>query len=126
SGLESFCTEIHSYKRENFLSTRSPGLPYIIRSRKNSALVKNLNKDNYPILLEGLHCSGILYRLNPERKVVLRMHNDEGLYYRRLAATERNLVKSSYYAIESMLIERYMSKLPAQLIIASVSTTDME
>src|SRR4051812_40193745 len=105
SGLESFCSEIHSYERKSFFNFGSASLPYIVRSRKNKSLQERLNQDNYPILLEGLHSSGIIKGLKPGRKVVMRMHNEEASYYRRIAATERNIFKSTYHTIESILIE---------------------
>jgi hypothetical protein len=126
SGLESFCSEIHSYERKSFFNFRSGGLPYIIRSRKNQSLQERLIQDNYPILLEGLHSTGMMNGLQAGRRVVIRMHNDEASYYRQLAATERNLFKSTYYAIESMLIERYMTRLAGDVKIAAISESDKE
>jgi len=126
SGIEQYCSGVYAYKREKFFNGKSLGLPYIIRSRINHELISRLNQDDYPILLEGLHCTGIMGRLQSKRNVVIRMHNEEGAYYRRLAATERNLIKSTYLGMESILIERYMTRLSKQVKIAAVSTSDAE
>ncbi|HFS67963.1 MAG TPA: mannosyltransferase, partial [Flavobacteriia bacterium] len=53
--LEKYCKSITYYKRSkspiNLLSSK----PFIVKSRSDAKLVKNLIKDDYPILFEGLH-----------------------------------------------------------------------
>jgi len=39
-------------------------VPYIISSRTNDELVANLQQDDHPILLEGIHCTGILRQMD--------------------------------------------------------------
>jgi hypothetical protein len=87
--LNQFCESIHVYQRENIKQGFSLKKPFIISSRINDDLINNLNKDNYPILLEGIHCTGILPGINKDdRKIVVRMHNEESLYYKELARVE--------------------------------------
>ncbi|HEX8313555.1 MAG TPA: mannosyltransferase, partial [Flavisolibacter sp.] len=84
-GLETICYAVHAYKRKSFF--RSPPLsrPFIVQSRINKDLIKRLNEDDAPILLEGLHCAGLIPHLKHQQRVVLRMHNNEAAYYHHLA-----------------------------------------
>ena len=111
--LNQFCETIHVYERKTGHKGFSSKLPYIISSRINEELVTNLNKDNLPILLEGLHCTGILPQLDlQKRKVVVRMHNEESVYYKELARSESAIWKKLFYLHESMLIKKYNKQLP--------------
>jgi hypothetical protein len=66
-------------------------LPFIVNSRKSEELIQNLQKDNYPILIEGIHCSYYLYTGKlTNRIVLLRLHNAEFEYYHHLALHEKN------------------------------------
>jgi hypothetical protein len=125
AGLGDCCQEIHSYTRKGFASQW--GLdPYIVSSRVNHRLIDRLNADDFPVLLEGVHCAGILPFLGSPRTVVVRMHNDEAMYYQQLASSERNPVKRAFYRLEAMRLRRYQQRMPKHLPLACVSLTDME
>lgn len=125
--LNQFCESIHVYERKTGRKGLSASLPYIVASRINENLVANLNKDNHPILLEGIHCTGILPELRlKERKVVVRMHNDESLYYRELARAEPSFWKKFYFRRESRLINRYTAGLPDDCTYACISPEDVK
>lgn len=125
--LNQFCESIHVYERKTGKRGLSAKLPYIVASRINEDLVKNLEKDNYPILLEGIHCTGILPQLDlQQRKVVVRMHNDESEYYRELARAEHSLWKKFYFKRESRLIDRYTKQLPGECTYACISEEDVK
>jgi hypothetical protein len=124
--LNQFCESIHVYDRKTGHQGISTRLPYIIASRINEELIQNLSKDNKPILLEGLHCTGILPRLDlTNRKVVVRMHNEESVYYRELARSEPSFLKKLFFLNESRLIRKYNHHLPDECIYACVSKEDM-
>ncbi len=125
SGLECYCQEIIAYRRKSFLHSLSPTLPYIVASRLNRNLINKLNEDNNPVLLEGLHCAGIIPYLNNNRRIVIRMHNEEENYYRSLFKTERNLVKKIYFKSESLLIKKFTSTLDKNISLACLSKKDL-
>ena len=79
--LDLYCHEVQYYEREKLTTGIPLRLPYIVTSRINPLLIKNLLKDHYPILLEGVHCTYYLYHgeLNG-RKVLVRLHNVEFEY----------------------------------------------
>ncbi len=123
SGLDNYCKEIYSYPRKRKSITIKK--PYIVTSRVNAQLTKRLSEDSFPVILEGIHCTGTLPALvNNERKIVVRVHNDEAKYYNRLAKAEKNFLKKSYYAIESKLLNQYQFKLSQEAVYACLSQTD--
>lgn len=124
--LNKYCTEVFYYKRKTGLKGLSFRLPYSVSSRKNEELIRNLSKDNYPVLLEGTHCTYMLFKkLFPDRTVVYRLHNIEHLYYRGLAAAETSLFKKLFFRRESKLLERYEKKVaPVASAVLTVSEND--
>lgn len=125
--LNQFCESIHIYKRKKVHRGFSFRLPYIVSSRINSSLIENLNRDNYPILLEGVHCTGILPSIKADnRKIVIRLHNDESAYYRHLARTEKSWFKKIYFLNESRLLKKYQHSLPNNLPYACITTADTQ
>ncbi len=119
--LEQFCEEVHYYQRNTGHKGLSISAPYIVSSRANKELIANLEKDNHPILLEGIHCTYFLQlgRLN-NRKVIIRLHNVEYSYYRQLARQSRSLSKKFYFLRESIMLRKYEKKIAASkaLILA--------
>lgn len=124
--LEKYCTTIHYYQRHNDFNHFSFRLPFIVNSRKNGELITNLNKDSYPVLIEGIHCSYPLFAGKLlDRKVMLRLHNAEFEYYRSLGSHERNPLKKFYFNHESKLLRKYEAALVNKVKIAAVSEQDI-
>ena len=123
--LEPFCSAIHAYPRKSLLKSFSLTKPYIVTSRINRNLIDRLNQDQHPILLEGLHCTGILPGLRNTERVVVRMHNEEASYYQKLAENEKSFLKRIYYNMESSLLSGYYSKIPKTTTMACLAITDI-
>ena len=124
--LNQFCESIHVYDRKIGRKGFSFHLPYIIASRNNDELVANLRKDNYPVLLEGIHCTGVLQQLDTKkRKIVIRMHNEESTYYKELARAEPGIIKKLFFLNESRLLKKYNYHLPDDCVYACVSEKDI-
>lgn len=125
--LNQFCETIHVYERKKGRQGLSARLPYIVASRLNDDLTNNLNADRYPILLEGLHCTGVLPSLDlSQRRVVVRMHNEEAVYYRELSRSTPALLKKLFFLNESRLIRKYSHQLPKECIYACISQEDVK
>jgi hypothetical protein len=125
SEVRKFCVEVYAYKRKLFLTSRPLSRPFITESRINHALIRRLNQDNYPVLLEGLHCSGIVPFLQDKERVVLRMHNEEASYYAHLAKAETSILKRLYFLQESRLLASYQNRLDKNIQLACLSEEDM-
>ncbi len=125
--LKKYCETVNYYQRKKSINSFSFSLPLIVKSRINEALISNLQKDNYPVLLEGIHCTYYLKtgQLN-NRKIVVRLHNAEFEYYRQLAKHEKNLFKKLYYLQESRLLKKYEKAIAAKAAILAVSKQDAD
>lgn len=125
--LLKYCSTVNYYKRNTGPGAISLRLPYIVNSRKSSALIDNLNKDQYPVLLEGIHCSYYLHagKLN-NRRVMLRLHNAEFEYYKQLAKSAHNIFRKLYFTIESRLLKQYEKNIANKASLYAMSRTDMD
>lgn len=126
--LARYCHEIYYYKRSRSLFYQISLLPFIMRTRQSSSLLKRLKKDQHPILFEGMHTAGLIWHPSlRSRQKLLRMHNVEWQYYESLSqltpATEP--LEKAYYFTESIKLQRIEPKvvLHADEII-TISTTD--
>jgi glycosyltransferase involved in cell wall biosynthesis len=123
--LDQFCEEVFYYHRQPLARIKEYYLPYIVRSRSNKTLLENLQKDDHPILLEGIHCTYFLHiGALSNRKVFVRLHNTEFNYYEKLSQNEPDVFKKMYYRIESKLLKRYERKLAQKAIFLAMSKTD--
>jgi hypothetical protein len=124
-GLEEYCYKIYSYKRKTGITGFSSTKPYIVSSRINHELIKNLNEDDHPIIIEGIHGSGIVpYLKIKNRKIVIRIFNNEEIYYRKLLLNEPNFFKRLYFSIETKFLKKYQSQLKKEISYAFLSQTD--
>lgn len=123
--LEKYCVSVNYYKRKK-LGGISLSLPFIVCSRQNKVLIKNLRKDSYPILLEAIHCSYYLQQNSlKERRFFLRLHNVEYKYYQQLAEHEINLFKKLYYLNEARLLRKYEKEIANKAPILTLSIEDV-
>jgi len=123
--LDNYCEQVYYYSRREGHKGFSHRLPYIVCSRSSEALREDLLKDEYPILLEGIHCSYLLgdERFN-KRKVILRLHNVEYQYYRQLYHCEKSLLKKLYYLHESNMLRQYEKSIADRALVLTVSDKD--
>ena len=124
--LNKYCCEVHYYKRKTGWMAQLSRLPYIVNSRNNKKLLENLQKNNYPILFEGLH--SCYYLDKPELKnrlKIVRTHNIEHEYYNALAKTTNRFFDRMFFYIESFRLKKYQQilKFADFIIPLSVSET---
>ena len=125
--LDRYCESVHYYQRKKFPGGFNPTLPYIVASRRSGELLENLQQDDHPILMEGIHCTHLLQSGKLKgRKVFVRLHNVEFSYYSKLAAHETNFLRKLYFLSESFLLKRYEKKLAKKATFWPVSVNDTE
>jgi hypothetical protein len=124
--LNKYCAAVYYYQRQKSFIRFSLYLPFIVGTRKSGELLSNLQKDNHPVLIEGIHCTYHLFkgRLN-NRIVLLRLHNAEFEYYHHLALHEKNPFRKFYFEHESRLLKKYEKQLADKVKIAAVSNHDV-
>ena len=125
--LERECLRVHYYRRELNLFYLFSREPFIILSRKNKLLLKNLQADDHPVLFEGLHTTHFLgHPALADKITMVRTHNIEHIYYRNLAASEKNTFRRYYFNTEARKLERYEPRLAAANQLLSISPGDTE
>lgn len=125
--LNNFCETVDYYQRQTGLTSISLKYPYIVSSRSSKQLLDKLAQDNYPILIEGIHCTFLLNDKRFEnRKCFVRLHNVEHIYYKHLYRFSTSLFKKLHFYFESMLLERYEKLIAQKAIFWAVSEKDVE
>ena len=125
--LERFCYSVNYYKRETKLTKLFNSIPYIVCSRDSEELLENLKKDDYPILLEGLHCCMLLTCDDlKDRNVIVRAHNVEHDYYEHLAKVEVDSKKKLYLKQEVDKLRNFECILNKASAILAISQKDYE
>ncbi len=106
--LDKYCASVHYYQRNTGYKPLFNKIPYIAGSRKNEVLFTNLLQDDYPILMEGIHCTALFTdsRFNNRKKFV-RLHNVEYEYYNSLFASDKNIFNKIYYLRESAMLKQF-------------------
>ena len=109
--LETVCDRVIYYNREKSPKDFFSSIPFIVKTRINNELVMNLNSNQYPILLEGIHCTGVILNNEIDKsRLVLRMHNNEKMYYRSLSKAEFNMFKGIFFSSEAMKLGTWQEK----------------
>jgi len=123
--LEKYCVEVNYYSRETGLKGFSYGVPYIVGSRANKILLQRLLEDDYPVLMEGMHCTYFLHSGQlPAKRCVVRLHNVEHEYYQQLAETSRSFFKKLYFRYESKALKKYEANLANKTSFLTVTEKD--
>jgi len=121
--LEAYCEKVYYYPRKKIVLEF--WLPYIVSSRNNKSLLKNLQADNAPILFEAIHsCYFLNHPYLKNRVKLVRTHNIEYDYYRLLALSEKSMLKKAYFIIESLLLKNFESKLHNANFLLAISNKD--
>ncbi|MCE3283640.1 MAG: glycosyltransferase [Chitinophagaceae bacterium] len=125
SELDKYCTSVNYYRRKSFRPFT--GLPHIVASRQNDDLMRNLLADDYPVLMEGIHCTALLEdKRFSGRKCFVRLHNVEYQYYRDLADVASSPVRKFYYSRESRLLKKYEKVIAQKAHFLTVTEKDAE
>lgn len=123
--LEKYCTSVNYYSRKTSVFQLCSSEPFIVNSRRSDELLRNLQKDDAPILLEGLHCCAYLdHESLKHRKKLVRTHNIEHDYYRALERVEKKWTKRQYFKREANKLEKFESVLNHAQHILAISPAD--
>lgn len=125
--LEKYCRSVSYYNRKNNYRNILSITPYIVKSRVSKSLLKNLKKDNFPVLFEGIHCTATYNQIakhEPQRKLFIRAHNIEHLYYEELFKIERKVLKKVFFYFESKKLKKYERKIFQKSSVFAISSSD--
>ena len=125
--LNNYCDRIYYYPRLMGLKSAISPKPYIVSSRRSDELLRNLQRDNYPILFEGLHSCYYIDDLRiRDRLKIYRESNIEHRYYFNLFKVEKKAEKKLYYFAESFKLRLYQKVLKFANLMFVVSQEDTE
>jgi len=123
--LNELALEVHYYKRSTSFFQQFSTIPYIVKSRISQELNERLLQDNFPILMEGLHTTGLLLDERfKDRLTIFRESNIEHDYYNGLAKAERNWIKKCFFLLEARKLKAYEKHLAKTKIMLIVSQED--
>ena len=123
--LNKYCESVTYYQRDKSKAKLLSKLPFVVATRKNEKLLRNLNKNEYPILIEGLHNCWFLDELKPSKRfVAVRTHNVEHDYYKGLAKVEKSLFKKQFFLSEAKKLKSFESVLKKADLLLSISPND--
>ena len=124
--LTKYCVKVNYYPRKTTFVNNAGFLPYIVKSRSNKDLIRNLKAVEAPILFEGLHSTlALKENVFEGRKTFVRTHNIEHLYYNHLAKTESNILKKLFFKMEAGKLKYYERILKRCDHILSISRNEM-
>ncbi len=125
--LESMCSTVNYFRRDTSWRKAIGTTPYIIASRYNEQLIRNLNETKAPILFEGMHTSGNAFHPSLRKRMkAIRMHNIEWEYYKQLAKGEKSLFKKLFYKLESGKLANFRSVLKKMNLVLAISEYEQE
>lgn len=117
--------EVYYYPRTRSLFANISFMPFIVRTRCNSRLMKRILSIDAPVILEGLHTCGLLDDLKIKGvRTAVRTHNIEHDYYNALSKATSNPFKKLFYKLESLRLKRFESVLSKADIIFPLSESD--
>ena len=122
--LEQFTEKVYYYPRKKSIIDSIHKKPFIVKSRDSEELIKNLMKDDYPVLFEGLHTTFFLgdSRLKNRTKLV-RTHNIEHDYYNELANKSKG-IKKQHYRSEAKKLKAYEAVLVHADVILAIKESE--
>jgi hypothetical protein len=117
--------EVIYYDRKLSAGSLLSKIPFIVKTRKSQDLLDNLLSDNWPILLEGLHtCAWLDDDRLKDRYKMVRAHNIEHDYYRRLAKSENSIFRKQYFKAEAKKLKSFEKILAHSQSILAISQSD--
>ncbi len=123
--LDKYCVEVNYYPRKTGLLSMLSSKPYIVFSRRSEQLLRNLCKDDHPILFEGLHCCYYLPSAElKERFKIYRESNIEHHYYFHLSRAEKNIFRKAFFIFSGLKLKAYESVLKHANLMLTVSSED--
>ncbi|MEO5996490.1 MAG: glycosyltransferase [Chitinophagaceae bacterium] len=120
--LNQYCDRVYYYPKQKGHKGLSFSLPYIVSSRSNEQLGKNLEADDYPVFVHGVHSTFFLNRLaTTGRRIVVRLHCAEHSYCNSLVNIESSFLNKIYYQHESRLLKCYEKNLSSKAVFATLT-----
>jgi hypothetical protein len=125
--LKLYADKVYYYHRKKHVGKLVMNkLPFVVATRNDINLLKNLLEDQSPIIFSGLQSCYFLNHPDLKKRLkIVRTHNIEHLYYKGLAAVERNKLKKQYFLWEAKKLEKFECELNHAQAILSIAKMDL-
>ena len=125
--LKKVTQQVFYYKRKSKALSSASKKPMIVASRENEELLKNLLKDDAPILFEGQHCTAFLDHAQLKNRIKwVRLHNVEHHYYQALGESETHFLKKKFFLNEAKKLKKHESVLTHANQLLCITQGDLE
>ena len=122
--LEKYTSKVYYYKRSITILKWLSKTPFIINTRDSKQLLQNLEKDDSPILFEGIHTTFHLSNSSLKKRITMvRTHNIEHDYYSSLAKQSSGL-KKIFFKSEAKKLKNYESNLALADYLLAIKESD--
>ena len=118
--LEKYCKKVYYYKRGSSIVSCFSFLPFRVKSRAHKEVSTNINKNEAPVLFEGLHSAYLLAK-NKFNNTFVRAHNVEHSYFYGLSKSEKNIFKKIFFFSEAVKLSYFEKHLTKTKGIFSIS-----
>lgn len=123
--LEKYCAKVFYYRRKSGIRYQFSVKPYIVFTRNNNQLVRNLSSNSAPILFEGLQtCFYLNHESLKEHIRLVRTHNIEHEYYLNLCKFEPNIFRKLFFRTEACKLKQYERVLKNASQLLAISPND--
>jgi Glycosyl transferases group 1 len=125
--LEQYCEKIYYYPRKSYLQFLGSDTPFIVASRMQPALMRNLLLIDAPILCCGVHTTGLMRHSSLFNKIIIvRTANVDYHYYTQLAKNTSSFLKKMYYTQEANRLKSYEQTQFLNARIVSITPEDQQ
>lgn len=125
--IDGIAHAIYYYDRPKSFRYALHWRPFIVETRHSKTLLKRLQKDDFPILWEGQHCTSFLGHPSLEtHRQVVRVHNIEWEYYWRLALRKGKWLDRLFFLTEAVKLRWYDKRLKRAHALICVSSEDQK
>ncbi len=123
--IENYSKTVFYYKRKPFWQFAFSKLPFIVASRMNAQLLKNLLLDKAPIIFHGAHTTGFVNLPTLQNRTkIIRTLNIETNYYNQLKNQSNNFFKNNYYTQEAQRLKVFEKNSFGNASIAAITLED--
>ncbi|HMX61263.1 MAG TPA: hypothetical protein PKD39_11775 [Chitinophagales bacterium] len=123
--LEKYCVKVYYYQRQRKLKDAFKKTPFIVKTRMDNELLRNLQSNNFPILFDATHTTGFINEPSLKSRVkVVRLHNIEWIYYHILFHSAFSLYEKIFYFLEYKKLKKHDKYLAFADGLSCLSDTD--
>ncbi|RFM27201.1 glycosyltransferase [Deminuibacter soli] len=125
--LTQYCASVHVYPHSRISAATILQLPCMVASRKNEQLFQRLLHDDYPVLMEGIHCTALLLDDRfAGRRCFVRLQQVQHRSYQQQARQSANLLRKWYYRHQASLLLQHEQRIAGKAVFITSLDADAD